>query len=132
MHLLNSHMERNPNPYINFENPSTLHIILSSSSVFARMTPDEKLKMVEEFAKLDYYVGMCGDGANDCGALKAAHVSFYNSVFCLHFRSVFHYRKPKHLLLLLSPLLNQPLDVSQILFVKEEPLYIPHSKCSSI
>ena len=20
-----------------------------------------------------YYVGMCGDGANDCGALKAAH-----------------------------------------------------------
>jgi len=22
---------------------------------------------------LSYYVGMCGDGANDCGALKSAH-----------------------------------------------------------
>jgi P-type E1-E2 ATPase len=22
---------------------------------------------------ISYYVGMCGDGANDCGALKAAH-----------------------------------------------------------
>jgi cation-transporting ATPase 13A2 len=74
MHLLNSHNDMNPSPYVNVEHPSTLHIILSSASVFARMTPDEKLKLVEEFAKLDYYVGMCGDGANDCGALKAAHV----------------------------------------------------------
>jgi P-type E1-E2 ATPase len=23
--------------------------------------------------RVSYYVGMCGDGANDCGALKAAH-----------------------------------------------------------
>lgn len=38
------------------------------------MSPDEKLKLVEEFTKIDYYVGMCGDGANDCGALKASHV----------------------------------------------------------
>jgi cation-transporting ATPase 13A3/4/5 len=38
------------------------------------MTPDEKLRLVEEFIKLGYLVGMCGDGANDCGALKAAHV----------------------------------------------------------
>jgi magnesium-transporting ATPase (P-type) len=38
------------------------------------MTPDEKLLLVEEFIKIGYHVGMCGDGANDCGALKAAHV----------------------------------------------------------
>lgn len=30
--------------------------------------------MVEEFQGLGYAVGFCGDGANDCGALKAAHV----------------------------------------------------------
>ena len=30
--------------------------------------------MVEEFQELGYSVGFCGDGANDCGALKAAHV----------------------------------------------------------
>ena len=31
-------------------------------------------QMVEEYQSLGYVVGMCGDGANDCGALKAAHV----------------------------------------------------------
>ena len=30
--------------------------------------------MVEDFQALGFGVGMCGDGANDCGALKAAHV----------------------------------------------------------
>lgn len=30
--------------------------------------------MVEDLQALGYAVGFCGDGANDCGALKAAHV----------------------------------------------------------
>ncbi|XP_042811922.1 probable cation-transporting ATPase 13A4 [Panthera leo] len=38
------------------------------------MSPGQKSSLVEEFQKLDYFVGMCGDGANDCGALKMAHV----------------------------------------------------------
>ena len=38
------------------------------------MSPEQKAKLVEELEKLSYYVGMCGDGSNDCGALKAAHV----------------------------------------------------------
>ncbi|XP_072264310.1 polyamine-transporting ATPase 13A3 [Pyxicephalus adspersus] len=42
-------------------------------TVFARMAPDQKTQLVEELQKVDYYVGMCGDGANDCGALKRAH-----------------------------------------------------------
>ena len=25
------------------------------------------------YCECSYYVGMCGDGANDCGALKTAH-----------------------------------------------------------
>uniref|UniRef100_A0A8D2JHC9 Cation-transporting ATPase n=1 Tax=Varanus komodoensis TaxID=61221 RepID=A0A8D2JHC9_VARKO len=47
--------------------------VLMNGTVFARMAPAQKSSLVEEFQKLDYYVGMCGDGANDCGALKAAH-----------------------------------------------------------
>ncbi|KAL0481360.1 cation-transporting ATPase [Acrasis kona] len=68
--LLDDHYKNNSN-----ELPlSPLHVVLSTCNVFARMTPDDKLRLVEEFIKLGYFVGMCGDGANDCGALKAAHV----------------------------------------------------------
>uniref|UniRef100_A0A672VE82 Cation-transporting ATPase n=1 Tax=Strigops habroptila TaxID=2489341 RepID=A0A672VE82_STRHB len=52
---------------------SLLPKILVNATVFARMSPAQKSSLVEEFQKLDYYVGMCGDGANDCGALKMAH-----------------------------------------------------------
>uniref|UniRef100_A0A8V5HDH5 Cation-transporting P-type ATPase N-terminal domain-containing protein n=1 Tax=Melopsittacus undulatus TaxID=13146 RepID=A0A8V5HDH5_MELUD len=52
---------------------SLLPKILVNATVFARMSPGQKSSLVEEFQKLDYYVGMCGDGANDCGALKMAH-----------------------------------------------------------
>ncbi|XP_060098774.1 probable cation-transporting ATPase 13A5 [Heteronotia binoei] len=47
--------------------------VLLNGTVFARMSPGQKSSLVEEFQKLNYYVGMCGDGANDCGALKMAH-----------------------------------------------------------
>ncbi|XP_074447046.1 putative cation-transporting ATPase 13A5 isoform X2 [Larus michahellis] len=52
---------------------SLLPKILVNATVFARMSPGQKSSLVEEFQKLNYYVGMCGDGANDCGALKMAH-----------------------------------------------------------
>ncbi|KAA6317987.1 MAG: putative P-type ATPase, partial [Streblomastix strix] len=42
--------------------------------VFARMQPDDKAHLIETLIDLGLIVGMCGDGANDCGALKAAHV----------------------------------------------------------
>ncbi|XP_064194424.1 polyamine-transporting ATPase 13A3-like isoform X5 [Anguilla rostrata] len=42
-------------------------------TVFARMAPDQKTQLVEALQSVDYFVGMCGDGANDCGALKRAH-----------------------------------------------------------
>ncbi|XP_058518091.1 probable cation-transporting ATPase 13A4 isoform X2 [Ochotona princeps] len=53
---------------------SLLPKILINGTIFARMSPGQKSSLVEEFQKLDYFVGMCGDGANDCGALKMAHV----------------------------------------------------------
>ncbi|CAK9435871.1 uncharacterized protein LODBEIA_P05160 [Lodderomyces beijingensis] len=48
--------------------------VLMNCDVFARMSPDEKHELVEQLQKIDYTVGFCGDGANDCGALKAADV----------------------------------------------------------
>ena len=47
--------------------------VLLSAGVFARMSPEDKVALIEDLKALDYGVGMCGDGANDCGALKAAH-----------------------------------------------------------
>ncbi|XP_066458000.1 probable cation-transporting ATPase 13A4 [Eleutherodactylus coqui] len=47
--------------------------ILMNGTVFARMSPAQKSTIIDEFRKLDYYVGMCGDGANDCAALKMAN-----------------------------------------------------------
>ena len=37
------------------------------------MSPDQKQEFVEHLQEYEYHVGMCGDGANDCGALKTAH-----------------------------------------------------------
>ncbi|XP_073531192.1 probable cation-transporting ATPase 13A5 isoform X5 [Phyllobates terribilis] len=41
--------------------------VLLNGTIFARMTPRQKSSLVEDLQKLDYFVGMCGDGANDCG-----------------------------------------------------------------
>ncbi|UKZ70004.1 uncharacterized protein TrAtP1_011007 [Trichoderma atroviride] len=48
--------------------------MLVKGKVFARMSPDEKHELVEKLQSIDYSCGFCGDGANDCGALKAADV----------------------------------------------------------
>lgn len=53
--------------------PELLDRILVRGSVFARVSPDQKGQLVEHLKALGYGVGMCGDGANDCVALKAAH-----------------------------------------------------------
>ncbi|KAL8278174.1 hypothetical protein RQP46_009347 [Phenoliferia psychrophenolica] len=52
----------------------TLQRMLVKGVIFARMSPDEKHELVERLQSLGYTVGFCGDGANDCGALKAADV----------------------------------------------------------
>ena len=48
--------------------------MLVKAQIFARMSPDEKNEVVERLQGLGYSVLMCGDGANDCAALKAADV----------------------------------------------------------
>ncbi|KAM6930111.1 polyamine-transporting ATPase 13A2 [Lycodopsis pacificus] len=54
--------------------PEYLPKVLLRATVFARMVPDQKTQLMKELQKLNYRVGMCGDGANDCGALRAADV----------------------------------------------------------
>lgn len=43
-------------------------------SVFARTKPNDKAKIVMAFQNMGMKVSMCGDGANDCGALKQADI----------------------------------------------------------
>ncbi|KLO18416.1 Ca-transporting ATPase [Schizopora paradoxa] len=59
---------------INFAPFETLQRMLVKAQVFARMSPDEKNEVVERLQSLGFTVLMCGDGANDCAALKAADV----------------------------------------------------------
>jgi magnesium-transporting ATPase (P-type) len=42
--------------------------------VFGRCTPTDKVAVVSTFVENGYVTLMCGDGQNDCGALKSAHV----------------------------------------------------------
>ena len=54
--------------------PEWMKILAAKGVVFSRMAPDQKTDLMEELQAIDYHVCMCGDGANDCGALKLAHV----------------------------------------------------------
>ncbi len=55
---------------------------MAHGTVFARFLPDDKTSLIAAMQSTwesrggvrGYRVGMCGDGANDCGALKTAHV----------------------------------------------------------
>ena len=59
---------------IDYASESVLRTMLVTGQIYARMSPDEKHELIEKLQSLDYTAGFCGDGANDCGALKAADV----------------------------------------------------------
>lgn len=54
--------------------PDLMAKILTRGTIFARFRPEQKSELVLELQAMDYVVAMCGDGANDCTALKVANV----------------------------------------------------------
>jgi len=48
--------------------------LLTHVRVFARMSPQDKVSVVNLYIQSGFITAMCGDGGNDCGALRAAHV----------------------------------------------------------
>ncbi|KAK6589290.1 P-type ATpase3 [Cryptosporidium xiaoi] len=53
---------------------SRLEQILKKVNVYARMSPNDKVEIVSFFMRRGLVTGMVGDGGNDCGALRMAHV----------------------------------------------------------
>lgn len=51
-----------------------LHSILLKTRIFARVKPQDKLRLVEAYQKKGFVVGVTGDGVNDALALKKANV----------------------------------------------------------
>jgi magnesium-transporting ATPase (P-type) len=48
--------------------------LIENIRVFGRCTPNDKISAVATLSDKGYITLMCGDGGNDCGALKTAHV----------------------------------------------------------
>ena len=67
--------------YLKKKNPNlkgaheAFRLILKKGRVFARMAPEHKALLVDSLKKEGFTTLMCGDGANDCAALRTAHVS---------------------------------------------------------
>ena len=49
-------------------------VVPAGARVFARIMPDQKLRLVQQFREAGHIVAMTGDGINDGPALAAAHV----------------------------------------------------------
>ncbi|KEP60227.1 UNVERIFIED_CONTAM: E1-E2 ATPase subfamily protein [Hammondia hammondi] len=52
---------------------SLLDVLLMRIRIFARMSPQGKRRIVLAFMRRGFVTCMCGDGGNDCAALRAAH-----------------------------------------------------------
>jgi len=55
------------------KDPELFKRIVHRGKIFARMLPEQKIHLIEALKNMGRQVIMCGDGCNDCGALKTAH-----------------------------------------------------------
>lgn len=51
-----------------------IDMLLDRVRIYGRMKPEDKVAVIHLHQSRGWMVGMCGDGGNDCGALRAAHV----------------------------------------------------------
>jgi predicted P-type ATPase len=67
--------------------PKIYENLLLHGKVFARMSPEQKQQLIESLQGKGYFVGMCGDGANDCGiysSFKRNSSYFLITILLLH------------------------------------------------
>lgn len=80
-----------PTPALSVGTPFERAIL--NAQVFARMGPSDKTSLIATFQEMGLYTGMIGDGANDCGSLKTAHVGISLSASEASIAAPFTYRK---------------------------------------
>ena len=61
-------------PELDAMTPEQLKAIIKQVTVFARVVPEQKLRIVAALKETGEVVAMTGDGVNDAPALKAAHI----------------------------------------------------------
>ncbi len=61
-------------PALDHLDDSALDSLVARTTVFGRVTPEQKERIVASLRRQDHYVAMIGDGVNDARALKAAQV----------------------------------------------------------
>jgi cation-transporting ATPase 13A3/4/5 len=71
----------------------TFRLILKNGIIFTRMAPDHKALLIESFKKEQMSTLMCGDGTNDCPALRKADVGVALSSEEASMASHFNYTK---------------------------------------
>ena len=55
------------------DRPADMDALLLHVRIFARASPAQKVEATKLHVARGFITGMCGDGGNDCGALRAAH-----------------------------------------------------------
>jgi P-type E1-E2 ATPase len=90
------------------------------SSVYARMSPDQKALLVNYAQALDYTVAMCGDGANDCGALKVLYIVILKHIFILFQAAHAGISLSEAEASIASPFTSQVADISCVVTIIQE------------